>query len=69
MADRFTARVEDDRVASTIADDRKVASIQSEPLSLVLRDKLFDGLTHFGRPAPASFALHGESPSWLLGFD
>ncbi len=58
MADRFTVRINNDCVAPTIADDRPMASIQSKSLSLVLGDKLFDRLAHFGRPAPASFALH-----------
>jgi hypothetical protein len=58
VADGFTVSIENDRVAPTIADDRAMASIQSESLSLVFGDKLFDWLAHFGRPAPASFALH-----------
>jgi hypothetical protein len=65
MADGFTVRINNDRVAPTIADDRQVASIQDEPLPLVLGDKLFDRLAHFGRPAPASFALHDHL---LLGY-
>jgi len=60
-----TVRVNNDGVAPTIADDRAMASIQSESLSLVFGDKLFDWLAHFGRPAPASFALHDHL---LLGY-
>ncbi len=54
----FAVRVKDNGVASTIADDRAVASIQYEPLPLVLGDKLFYGLAHFRRPAPTLLALH-----------
>ena len=60
MADGFAVRVENDRIAPTIADDRAMTSIQDESLSLVLGDKLFNWLTYFGRPAPASWALHGH---------
>ena len=60
VTDGFTVRINNDGVAPTIADDRQVASIQSESLPLVFGDKLFDRLTYFGRPAPASLALHGD---------
>jgi hypothetical protein len=62
VTDGFTVRVEDDRIASTIADDRAMASIQSESLSFVLGDQLFDRLADFRWPAPASSALHENSP-------
>ena len=65
MADSFTDRIKNDRVAPTIADDREMTSIQNESLPLVFGDKLFDRLAHFGRPALASFALHDHL---LLGY-
>jgi hypothetical protein len=65
VTDGFTARINNDRVAPTIADDREMASIQSESLPLVFGNKVFDRLAHFGRPAPASFALHDHL---LLGY-
>jgi hypothetical protein len=60
VADRSAVGVENDRVASTIADDRAVASIQDEPLPFVFGDKLFDWFAHLGRSAPACLPLHGD---------
>ena len=60
VADRSAARVENNGIASTIADDRAVASVQHESLPFVFGDKLLDRFAHLGRSAPASLALHGD---------
>ena len=58
MADRFTGGCDNNRVASTIPDDRQMASVQDEPSSLVLADKLTDWLASFQRRILLPFLLH-----------
>ena len=58
VADRFTGSCDNNRVASTIPDDRQMASVQDEPSSLVLADKLTDWLVNFQRSALLPFLLH-----------
>ena len=60
MTDRFTGSCDNNRVASTIPDDRQMASVQDEPSSLVLADKLTDWLANFQRSALLPFLLHRE---------
>ena len=65
MTDGLAVAVNDYGIASTIADDRPMASIQNESLPFVLGDEVLDRLAHFGRFAPASFRLHDSSPILL----
>jgi hypothetical protein len=58
MADSFAVTVDDNGIASTIADGRAVPSIKDEPLPFVFGDELLDRLADVRRSAPAHLALH-----------
>jgi len=65
MAKRFAIRMQNDGVASAITDDRVVASVQNELLSLVFLNEVFDRLVNLRRRAPQPFGFHGNL---LLGW-
>lgn len=58
VTDCLPVRKQNDRIASTIADDRVVASIQGEALSFVVGNKHADRHAYFGVGAHALLAVH-----------
>lgn len=60
MAYSLTGYGDNDGVATTIADDREVASIEDESLSFVLSKKLLDWLAGLRMDALLPLFIHGN---------
>ena len=64
VAKRLAIRVQNDGVAAAIADDRVVASVRNELLSLVFLNEVFDRLANPFGAALWFSCLHRRSRLW-----
>ena len=67
MAKRFAIRMQNDGVASAITDDRMVASVENELLSLVFLNEVLDRLANPFGAAPRLSCLHSCFLSFFGG--